>query len=46
MQYLSLPLDSEYLGGFPAPLREAVVSTLPLDNPPGLSEDSPTEPNW
>ncbi|ANT51173.1 GSU2403 family nucleotidyltransferase fold protein [Mesorhizobium amorphae] len=45
-QYLSLPLDSEYLGGFPAPLREAAVSTLPLDNPPGLSEDSPTEPNW
>jgi len=46
-QYLNLPLDKEYLAAFPAALREAAAhSMLAADSPPGLSEDSPIEPDW
>ncbi|UCI06323.1 nucleotidyltransferase domain-containing protein [Mesorhizobium sp. B1-1-8] len=44
--YLNLPLDSEYVAAFPAPLREIALSALPLNDAPGLSEGSPIEPDW
>jgi len=44
--YLKLPLDGEYLKGFPVSLREVATPTFPSVKPPGFSEDSPIEPDW
>jgi len=45
-QYLSLTLDLEYLGRFPALLRDAAISTLFTDDLTETVEKTSEEPNW